>query len=207
VGVKPFREQSRDRFLLPDEMPRFFQALAAEPNETARDAILLLLFTGARLGNVLGMAWADIDFGRAVWRIPETKGGRPVVIPLTPPAMEVLRRRHETRGESPWVLPGRTGHLTTLRHVWKGFLARAEITDLRIHDLRRTMGSWQAIQGASLLTIGKSLGHTDPSATAIYARLLLDPVRESTTQATTAMLTAAGMLPAPKTEGGDDAVP
>jgi len=203
VGVKPFREQSRDRFLLPSEMPAFFKALAEEESEAVRDAVYLLLFTGARLGNVLAMRWADLDMGRGVWRIPETKGGFPVVVPLTPPALDVLVRRHQQCNGSPWVLPGRGGHLTTLRHAWGRILQRAGIDDLRIHDLRRTLGSWQAIQGASLLTIGKSLGHTDPKATAVYARLLLDPVRESTTRATAAMLAAGGMLEAPKEEQDD----
>ena len=67
------------------------------------------------------------------------------------------------------------------------------ITDLRIHDLRRTLGSWQAKTGASLVIIGKSLNHKSHQATAIYARLDLDPVRESVGKATSAMLKAAGM--------------
>lgn len=67
------------------------------------------------------------------------------------------------------------------------------ITDLRIHDLRRTMGSWQAKTGASLVIIGKSLNHKSQQATAIYARLDLDPIRASVEKATSAMLEAAGM--------------
>jgi integrase len=67
------------------------------------------------------------------------------------------------------------------------------IPDLRIHDLRRTLGSWQAITGASLPIIGKSLNHKSPLATAIYARLDLDPVRASVGKATNAMLQAAGI--------------
>lgn len=204
AGVKMFKEDSRDRFLTPDEMPRFLKAVAEEPSETIQDAILLLLFTGARKSNVLGMAWQDVDLGRAVWRIPETKSGKVVVLPLVAPAMAVLERRAERRGNSPWVLPGRNGPLATIRHVWKGLCARAGVEDLRIHDLRRTLGSWQAMQGSSLLTIGKSLGHTDPSATAVYARLLLDPVRESTDQATAAMLAAGGLLEGPEEEGNGD---
>ncbi len=68
----------------------------------------------------------------------------------------------------------------------------ARIPDLRIHDLRRTLGSWQAAAGASLAVIGKSLNHRTVTATAIYARLNLDPVRESVTRATSAMMAAAG---------------
>ncbi|MDP2824712.1 MAG: site-specific integrase [Sulfuritalea sp.] len=64
---------------------------------------------------------------------------------------------------------------------------------LRIHDLRRTLGSWQAKQGASLAIIGKSLNHKSQQATAIYARLDLDPVRASVNQATAAMMAAAGV--------------
>ncbi len=68
-----------------------------------------------------------------------------------------------------------------------------DMTDLRIHDLRRTLGSWQAKTGASLAIIGKSLNHKTHQATAIYARLDLDPVRQSVNTATQAMLAAAGI--------------
>lgn len=68
----------------------------------------------------------------------------------------------------------------------------ARLSDVRIHDLRRTMGSWQARTGASMLVIGKSLGHKSQQATAIYARLDLDPVRQAMETAASAMLEAAG---------------
>ena len=63
--------------------------------------------------------------------------------------------------------------------------------NLRIHDLRRTLGSWQAKQGASLAIIGKSLNHKNQQTTAIYARLDLEPVRASVNSATAAMMEAA----------------
>jgi integrase len=68
-----------------------------------------------------------------------------------------------------------------------------EIKDLRPHDLRRTLGSWQAINNSSLAIIGKSLGHKTHQATAIYARLSMDPVRQSVVAATASMLNAAGV--------------
>jgi len=66
--------------------------------------------------------------------------------------------------------------------------SQARMQDLRIHDLRRTLGSWQAASGSSLPIIGRSLGHKQMQTTAIYARLSLDPVRESVERATSAML-------------------
>lgn len=67
------------------------------------------------------------------------------------------------------------------------------IEDLRIHDLRRTLGSWQARTGASLTIIGKSLNHKSIQSTAVYARLDTDPVRQSVNTATAAIMEAAGI--------------
>jgi integrase len=71
----------------------------------------------------------------------------------------------------------------------------ARLDDIHIHDLRRTMGSWQARTGASMIIIGKSLGHKSHQSTAVYARLDLDPVRAAMETATSAMLEAARQKP------------
>ncbi|MHB1036053.1 MAG: tyrosine-type recombinase/integrase [Pirellulales bacterium] len=193
-GVKKFREHSRERFLVADELRRFFGALQTETSETIRDYLLLSLLTGARRGNMLTMAWAEIDFARAVWNIPDTKSGDPLSLPLSPEAITVLARRRETTAGQPWVFPGvgKSGHLQDVTTIWKRVLQRAELEDVRLHDLRRTLASWQALTGASLPVIGRSLGHKAPATTAIYARLTMDPVRASVNTATAAILTAAG---------------
>lgn len=192
-GVEKFQEVKRDRFLQSDELPRFFSALAEEPNSTIRDYILMSLLTGARRANVLAMRWNQVNFERAEWRIPETKNGTPQTVTLSPEAVEILKNRNYTK--SPFVFPGegKTGHLVEPKNCWKRVLDRAGLADLRIHDLRRTLGSWQAKTGASLSIIGKSLNHKNTSTTAIYARLDLDPVRESVERATGAMLAAGGL--------------
>ena len=192
IGIKHFPEQSRDRFLSGDELRRFFEALAQEPNGTARDYFLVSLFTGARRTNVLEMKWADIDFNAATWRIGRTKNGTPQNVALVGPAIEILTDRRE-HIDSLFVFPshGKTGHLVEPKKAWNRICTTAGIDGARIHDLRRTMGSWQAMTGASLPVIGKSLNHKNASTTAIYARLDLDPVRSAMEKATTAMMTAA----------------
>jgi len=211
AGVKKFSEQKRDRFLGADELPRFFRALMAEPNTLFQDFFLLCLLTGARRGNVQAMRWQDVDFANSYWRIPETKSGLPVVVPLVPAAVAVLQRRLESANGSPWVFPSKSkaGHLSEPKAAWARLLSRAGLADLRLHDLRRSLGSWQAIGGSSLPIIGKSLGHTQPSTTAIYARLSLEPVRQSVQGATDAILDAAHVqvdgdgMKLLTTEGGD----
>jgi integrase len=196
-GIEKFPEQKRDRFLHADELPRFFQALAEEPDATVRDFLLVCLLCGARRGNVQTMAWADVDFDRRVWRIPTTKTGQPVTVPLSPPLVKLLQDRRINANGSPYVFPGKLAPtVTNVGKVWAVIRTRAGLPDLRIHDLRRSLGSWQAMTGASLPIIGKSLGHLDSGTTEIYARLQLDPVRESVDKATVAMLTAGGLLTA-----------
>jgi len=136
---------------------------------------------------------------------------------------ESLTASSEEESEpSEWVFPGvgKTGHLVEPKTAWNRILERARkiereewlkankgktekdfaeykpipsFTDLRLHDLRRTLGSWQAATGASLPIIGKSLGHSSIQATQIYARLNLDPVRASVNRAVDSMLMAGGV--------------
>ncbi len=185
-NIKKFREKSRDRFIQVDELPRFFKSLEVEENEVARDYFYLSLYTGVRKGNILSMKWSDVNFQSKEWRIPETKNGDPLLIPLIDEAIDVLNNRKIGNdnlglGDS-WVFPSATsksGHFEEPKKVWKRVLNRANISDLRIHDIRRTLGSYQAITGSSLPIIGKSLGHKSTQATQIYSRLNMDPVRQS----------------------------
>lgn len=192
-GTKKFKEISRDRFLQADELQHFFEALNKEENTTARDYIMLSLLTGQRKANMLAMRWEELSLTRAEWRIPKTKNGDPLTVHLPPQAVELLNDR-KASSLSEWVFPGegRTGHLADPKKAWQRILARAKIQDLRIHDLRRTLGSWQTALGASGFIVGKSLGHKSMQATAVYARMNLDPVRDSVNAATEAMFKAAG---------------
>ncbi|KQI70459.1 recombinase XerD [Loktanella sp. 5RATIMAR09] len=203
AGIKKFREKSRDRFLQPEELPRFFEALANEPNEAARDFFMISLLAGARKSNTLAMRWDEIDFHRATWRIALTKNDDPQIVHLSPQAMEILKER-KLHSLSPWVFPGggASGHLADPKKAWMRILKEAGIADLRIHDLRRTLGSWQAATGANSYIIGKSLGHRSQQSTAVYARLNLDPVRESVNKATDAMF---GYAKEPATKGDQSA--
>ena len=196
--IKEYKSKSRDRFLEGDELPKFFEALAEEPNTTARDYILASLLTGARRTNVLEMRWEQINLERREWLIPETKNGESQRLPLISAMLTLLNDRKVEADGSEWVFPshGSTGHLTNPDKAWKRVLARAGIDDVRgtwLHDLRRSMASWQANTGASLSIIGKSLNHKNVNTTAVYARLAIDPVREAMEKAAGAMFEAGGI--------------
>lgn len=243
TNIKKNRERKRDRFLQSSELPRFFQALAAEPSHTVRDFFFACLLTGARRSNVLAMRWDELDLDEYTWRIPDTKNGEPQLVTIPSQLIAVLEERR-INNKGPYVFSGtgNTGHFADPKKGWKRILTRAQalgivqalsekedwsqariqemteqalfqpdeliqqcevtlskhemtpdefsLLDLRIHDLRRTLGSWQAKHGASLAIIGKSLNHKSVQATAIYARLDIDPVRDSVTRAVDNLLAA-----------------
>jgi integrase len=128
-----------------------------------------------------------------VWTIPRTssKNKKPMNIALSPPALEILKRRK--KGSSgPWVLLGQgpTGHFTCPRDALKTVLQLSGLKDVRVHDLRRTLGSWMAVD-APLQVIGKQLGHSSLKSTAIYARLATKTLKDAVGKATDAMQAAA----------------
>ncbi|MBS3936875.1 MAG: tyrosine-type recombinase/integrase [Sulfuritalea sp.] len=193
TDITPFKETKRDRFIRHDELPRFFKALEADTSVDFKHFVLLSLLTGVRRGNVLAARWEEINLEMNLWRVPDTKNGEPLNVPLVPEAVAILKeRKQQSQG---FIFAGEsvTGHISPPKERWRKLLERAELEDFTIHDLRRSLGSWQAIGGASLAVIGKSLGHKSADATMIYARLSMDPVRQSVTSATAAMLMAAGL--------------
>jgi len=194
-GVEPYKEEKRDRFIQAEELPVFFTELANETSEDFKHFVLLSLLTGARRINVMSARWEDVNLASAIWRIPapDSKNEEPMVLPLGAEAVQIFEARNPQKAGFVFPAESATGHITPPKKRWKNLLERCGIDDLRIHDLRRSLGSWQAITGASLVIIGKSLGHKSADATMIYARLNTDPVRASVGAATSAMLEAAGV--------------
>ena len=196
VGISMFKEEERERRLMAEELPAFFAGVASEPNEIIRDYVFLSLLTGGRRDNVLTMRWDELHLNRATWEIPaeKFKNGRAQAVHLAPAAVAILQaRKAQSLPTNPWVFPssGATGHLVEPRKAWARILKRAGLQDLRLHDLRRTLASWQVDTGATLAIVGKTLGHQSQTATAIYARLSQDPVRKSVDAAVEAMMSAA----------------
>ncbi len=195
-GIAKFHTQARERFLTPDELPIFFNALKRMTNQCVRDYIFLSLFTGARRGNILAMRWEDIDLDLCVWCIPKTKNGASHVVPLTSYAISVLKDRLEYV-KGPWVFPGtgKTGHLIEPIKAWRRLMRECGLKNVRLHDLRRSLGSYMAMSNTSLHIIGQALGHKSTAATQIYARLAHTPVRAAMEEAQATMIELARKLP------------
>ena len=190
ADITKFKEQTRDRFLQSDELQRLFAALETEQNEVFKNYILISLYSGQRRSSILSLRWSQVDLVNGFIYLPDTKNGEPMRVLMTNQLRELLKKINHSKN-SDWVLPSvrsKSGHLEDPKRPWHELLRRAGIKNLRLHDLRRTMGSYQAISGASLYIIGKSLGHKSTSATQVYARLTVDLVRNAMQKATDKMM-------------------
>ncbi len=182
--VEKFKERKLERFLSEAELGRLAETLAdAEKARTEKTSVIaairLLLFTGARLSEVLTVRWEHVDIEGQCLRLPDSKTGAKIIY-LSPPALEVLSGLERQDG-NPYVIaggkPGR--HLVNLQKPWRRIRAKSGLDDVRIHDLRHSFASMAVAGGLSLPVIGALLGHTQPATTQRYAHLAADPLKQA----------------------------
>ncbi|MCX5658617.1 MAG: tyrosine-type recombinase/integrase [Planctomycetota bacterium] len=198
-GVRRFREQSRTRFLKPDELPGFEAALNAYPDRTIRHFYRFALLTGARRRNVQTLRWSNVDLEAGTWAIPgsEFKNGQAQSVALARGAVRLLRARkllQTRRGvKTDFVFdsPASTsGHLESTYRAWESICKAAKVEGVRPHDLRRSLAVYMLSSGSAPATIAKQLGHKSLQSTAVYARLDLQPVQAAVNAGADAMSAA-----------------
>lgn len=184
AGIQRVREESRERFLNLEEMNRLQAALATSRNKRSAQAVMLLIATGARRGEVLGATWSQFDLAAGVWSKPSshTKQKRTHVVPLNAIALGVLREMRAGRKEdSPYLFPSEGAKpQQDLKKLWSRVRIKAGIPDVRLHDLRHTFASYAVARGLPLYSVGKLLGHSNAATTARYSHLDLSALREAT---------------------------
>jgi len=203
-AVKRFKEQGRQRYLNDEELARLGSALVLAETEglpwtikatgdrlkhVAKDnqaivypsyvtnAIRLLLLTGCRLREILRLQWKEVDLGRGLLFLPDSKTGRKTVI-LNRSAIAILEAMDRTdRYVIPGDIPDQPRH--DLKRPWTHIRAAAKLEDVRLHDLRHTHASIGAMAGFGLPIVGKLLGHASSMTTQRYAHIADDPARRA----------------------------
>lgn len=205
-GIQAYREQARERYLTPDEVQRLWDALdQVEATRTYHyrfpAAMRLLLLTGARTGEILGLQWHWIDWQHGEARLPDSKTG-PKTLYFSPEVLTVLRTIPRDI-DSPYVLPGiKPGRpYVGLRLTWVHFRRTVGLEDVRLHDLRHTYAAYAAGAGATLPQIGALLGHKHPQATARYAHIAPQVAHAAAAQTGAALARVLRGLPRAPTRG------
>lgn len=182
TNVAKFKEADpRERYLSGDELGRFLVALNGEAGKTAANAIILLLLTGLRKMELFSLQWTQVDLSRGTMRLLRTKGGRGRTVVLNSMALAILRKIQEgAEPACPWVFPAHRGegHLVDARKALRRAMKRANISDLRVHDLRRSFASLAVNAGVDLYQVKDLLGHSTVAVTQkAYAHLQQDTLR------------------------------
>lgn len=208
-GIDRYKEEGQERFLTSEELARLAEALREaetvgipwEPDPARKTkhapkpenrrtkidphvaaAIRLLIFTGARLREILHLKWANIDFERGLLLLEKSKTGKKPIV-LGAPALAILA---ELPRVGSYVIAGATAGKKNekpradLKRPWMAVRKRAGLGDLRIHDLRHSYASVGVGGGMGLPIVGRLLGHKSAATTAKYAHLHTDPLRKAT---------------------------
>ena len=199
--VRKYRTRRLERFLIEHEFRRLggmLDALEAEGGIPvhAAAALRLLMLTGCRCGEIVGLRWEDAHLDRSEIRLADSKTG-PRTVSLSPAAVRVLAEVPRPAG-NPWVIAGakpgaRLPHIT---YYWYRVRKRAGLKDVRLHDLRHSFASRALALGEPLPMIGKLLGHSKIQTTARYAHLARDSIRDSAVRVAASI--AADILPPEK---------
>lgn len=190
-GIRMHQELNvRRRTLAGEELRRFVAALAEEPNRVAADFLLFALASAGRREECLQATFAEFDLTERLWHIPasRSKSGKGRTVPLNDVAAGILNRR-AAQGSSPYVFPGQASkHLVSPTKAFARVLKRAGISDLKIHDLRRSAATLLINSGGSMTEARDLLGHSSATMTATRYAFLADArVREASQRVGTAL--------------------
>lgn len=166
---KPQAPKARDRRLEEGELQALLAGCAKCRNKTLAPMITLAVETGMRRGELLNIRWSDVNLGERTLHIPKTKNGHPRTIPLTPLAVETLRKLKAKENPSPLPMS-----VDSFKMAWRRLVARTKIADLRFHDLRHEAVSRFFEMGLSIPEVALISGHRDPRMLFRYTHLRAD---------------------------------
>lgn len=187
AGIKPYKENKRQRYLDPKEFARLWQVLQEEmaipQNHDGILAIVLLLLTGRRRGEILNLTWDEVDLDNGRMTLKDSKVGAHDY-QLSPQVVELLakaRADREEAGPGAFVIRGRGGekHLVALQKIWERVRTKASLDDVRLHDLRHSYASFAIDCGVDLSAVKELLGHKDITTTVRYVHPHTDRIRET----------------------------
>jgi integrase len=205
-SVERYEERGRQRFLSSDEMGRLGDVLRqaetgglpwrpSRPGKNAKHtpkadrrrridvhavaAIRLLIFTGARLREILDVKWDEVDCERSLLHLADSKTGQKTIY-LSAPALTVISAL-KRKGANPYLIPGakKNAPRADLNRPWRAVAHAAGLTGVRVHDLRHSFASVGAGSRLGLPILGKLLGHTQAATTARYSHLDASPMHEA----------------------------
>lgn len=192
-----YPEPKRERIVRAEELPKFFEAVSALPNDVARDYLLFVLFTGLRLGELTSLRWEDVDLVQKIIRVPaaRTKAGRKLDLPMSDFVRDLLVARRAL-GDAKFVFPGpgKGGHLVDPSFPLEQ-VAKACAVQVSAHDLRRTFITVAESCDISPIALKALVNHsTGSDVTAGYVQISTERLREAAQKVADRMKELCGVV-------------
>lgn len=192
-GIARYKRVLPERFLSPGEYRRLGRTLAtmefANPNVPL--AIWMLVYTGARSGEIANLRWREVRLPRL--ELEDSKTG-PRTIYLNASAIAVLAQIERADEDDLVFDPGRARARIDPTQGWLRIRRHAALPDVRLHDLRHSFASVAISNGIPLATVGKLLGHVLPETTARYTHLADTLISETADRLCTGLASAFGLV-------------
>jgi integrase len=190
----------RTRHVSADELAVFYRGVDDLPSRTARDYVLLLLFTGLRRREAAALRWSEIDFKNRVIRLPaaRTKASRKLDLPMSSFVRDLLVARRTLGNDGAYVFgaDSRSGHIeepkSHLRQV-----AKSTGIAVSAHDLRRTFVTVAESTDISPLALKALVNHAlGNDVTSGYVQMTIERLREPTQRVCDRMMALCEIEPA-----------
>lgn len=172
--TRPKEGRPRERYLEKEEIDRLLEECRKSRSPHLYTVVSLLLATGARKGEVLGLKIGDVDFKRATVTFRRTKNGETRIVHLSPQVLELLKNERKKRAViSEYFFPSMDGTKPAdIRDAWEKAIRDAGLQkDVCLHTLRHTVASHLSMKGFSVLEIGNILGHKSMSMVKRYSHM------------------------------------
>lgn len=192
-----YKVDRRTRFIKPHQLPDFFAAVQKLENETIRDYLTLILFTGLRKTEAIRIKWSDVDLKDQSFIVRDTKNSHPLSLPLPDYLYEMLKTRKQA-AKTEWVFPAdsKEGHLIEPKKAIAKIIADTGI-EFSIHDLRRTFVTIAESLDIPAYALKALLNHKTGAGdvTGGYIQITVERLREPMQLIASFILKAAGMEP------------
>lgn len=196
VRVRRMKTEAKKIEAFTVEEQRTIETEIAMLDDRRLHGVLLCLYTGLRIGELLGLTWNDVDFERGVikvtktvyraknksgeWQLcidtPKTKASDRV-IPLPEYITNMLRQDYEI-AKTPYIVENKKGERMSIRsyqYIFEKLTERAGVRKLNFHALRHTFATRAIECGMDIKTIADIMGHQNVSITLNrYAHCMLD---------------------------------
>ena len=189
IRVKRHQRET-PRFLTPKEVKALVKAVASHKGQAAeRDLVMLkvLLGTGIRLGELVGLDISDIRLDEKKLRLRRVKGGSPQVRFLNTELRRILRKYLQARRkllvETDALFLSNRGWRISTRQVqermglwlrWAGLEGK-----ITVHGLRHTFATLLYGRTHNLLLVSRALGHARITTTQVYAHIADDELEDA----------------------------